>query len=177
LHKETPVSDPKIVASARDAGRRAPVQGSEQMSAWSTLGWVGLVFLVVGGADFVLVWFPPNFGTREWEFATVTQSFNGLPILLLGVGLLVVGSEQAERPWWLHLAGGVAAVLLLWVLVALGFWASNVGLALETVPPELRGGIEKAVAKTVIQAVAYPVLLVYLLRRVWIGRPGRVSAA
>lgn len=164
------MSDPKIVASVKDAGRRATTDVVDASRAWAVLGWIGLAFLVVGGSDFVLVWFPLSFGTREWEFATVTQSFNGLPILLLGVGLLMVASEQVERRWWLYVAAGAAAVLLLWVLAGFGLWASNVGLALETVPDELRVGIQKAVAKTAVQSVAYPVVLGYLVWRAWQGR-------
>lgn len=168
------MNDPKIVASGKDAGRRAPVGAADEVGTWAALGWIGLVFLLVGGADFALVWFPASFGAREWEFATVTQSFNGLPILLLGVGLLMVASEQVDRRWWWYLAVGASALLLLWVLVGVALWTSNVGLALQTVPDELRGGIGKAVVRTTIQAIAYPVLLVYLLKRAWIGGRARV---
>lgn len=163
------MSDPKIVASARDAGRRAPVETADNGSTWAVFGWIGLAFLVVGGADFVLVWFPTGFGTREWEFATVTQAFNGLPILVLGIGLLIGAAGPVGRWWWSHVAGGSAAVLMVWVLAAVALWASNVGLALQTVPDELRVGIEKAVVRTTIQSVAYPVVLGYLLRRAWTG--------
>ena len=162
------MSDSKIVASARDAERRAPVGTSQ--TTWAALGWIGLVFLVVGGVDFVLVWWPPNFGSREWEFGTVTQSFNGLPIVLLGVGLLLVASEELGRRWWTFLAGGGAAVLLLWVLAGLGLWASSAGLALQTVPDELRVGIQKAMSKTLVQAAAYSLALTYLVKRAWFGR-------
>ena len=159
------MSDPKIVASARERSRRAaePAQASQ---GWTVLGWIGLAFLVVGGVDFALVWFPLGFGTREWEFATVTQSFNGLPILLLGVGLLVVAAQQVGRRWWGLVGVGVAAVLLVWILAGAALWASNVSLALSTVPEELRVGVQKAVARTAVQSVVYPLVLLYLVWRV-----------
>ena len=118
------------------------------------------------------MWFPVSFGTREWEFAAVTQSFNGLPILLLGLGLLVVASEQLERRWWGLVATGVAGGLLLWILAGAALWASNVSLALSAVPEEVVTGVRKAVAKTAVQSVVYTAVLAYL---VWKGvGPGGV---
>jgi len=163
------VSDPKIVASSRERGRRAPPEPAESVQGWAVLGWIGLAFVVVGGTDFALVWFPLGFGTREWEFATVTQAFNGLPILLLGIGLLLVASERVERRWWRLLALGAAVGLLAWVLAGVALWASNVGLALSTVPEELRSGVRKAVARTAVQSTVYPVMLAYLSWRAWRG--------
>jgi hypothetical protein len=117
--------------------------------------------------DFALVWVPLNFGNSEWQFATVTQSFNGLPILLLGLGLLMVSAEQIGRPWWGTLGMLGAGGLLLWMLVGIALWASNVSLALETVPDDLASEVQRAVAKTAVQSVVYPLALVFLM---WSGR-------
>ena len=164
------MSDPKIVASAKEQSRWAPAESRESRRGWAVLGWIGLAFLVVGGMDFALVWFPFRFGNREWEFATVTQSFNGLPILLLGVGLLVVASERLERRWWGLVGLGVAVVLLVWILAGAALWAANVSLALSTVPEELRVGIQRAVAKTAVQSVVYVAVLTYLAVSMWRAR-------
>jgi hypothetical protein len=134
------------------------------------LGWIGSAFLAVGAVDFGLAWVPLDFGTPEWEFATVTQSFNGLPILLLGIGLLNAAAEQTGRRWWGMVGAGAALVLLLWVLTGFVFWANNVSLALTTVPPEVAIGVQKAIAKTAVQSVVYSTVLVYLLGRAWRAR-------
>ena len=165
-----------IVASGRSLQTVRSASGDSRR-VWATLGWIGLVFLLVGGADFALVWFPPNFGAREWEFAAVTQSFNGLPILLLGLGLLMVAAEEVERRWWGAVGAGVAGVLFLWVLVGFVLWAMNVPLALETVPENLRMGVQKAVMKTLVQSVAYPTVLAYLMWRAWTGRKDASAGA
>ena len=164
------MSDPKIVASAREAGRRAPDQAPRSSRAWAVLGWIGLAFLVVGGADFALTWFPTDFGNPEWEFGTVTASFNGLPILSLGLGLLVVAAEQLERRWWSTLGVLFALVLLVWILVGSVLWSMTVSLALQTVPDELVTGVRRAVAKTALQSVVFQLLLAYLVWRGWAGR-------
>lgn len=160
------MNEPMIVASAKDRGA---AMSEDSTQAWLVLGWIGLAFLVVGGFDFALAWFPMNFGMREWVFGTVTQSFNGLPILVLGVGLLTVASGQTQRRWWGLLGFGVTLLLLVWVLAAFVLWAGNVSLAMETVPEELALGVQRAIAKTLVQSLVYPAVLVYLLRRTWVA--------
>jgi len=167
------VSDPKIVASARNQVHPGSVPRDSSRS-WLVLGWIGLVFLTVGGVDFALTWIPPNFGSPEWEFGTVTQSFNGLPILLLGLGLLTVASEQGERRWWGTFGMVGSAGLLVWVLVGAVLWSRTVSLALETVPAEVELDIQRSVAKTLVQAIAYTLALSYLAWRGWtLGRGSR----
>jgi hypothetical protein len=166
------VSDPKIVASGRNQVHPGSVP-SDSSGSWAVLGWIGLAFLVVGGSDFALVWFPLNFGNPEWEFGTVTQSFNGLPILLLGLGLLVAGADQVGRRWWGTLGLGAAVGLLLWVLMGFVIWANRVSLALETVPDELEVGIQRAVAKTLVQAITYSAALGYLAWKGWAVAKGK----
>lgn len=160
------MSDPKIVASAK-AQSRQPPKAVDSSQAWAVLGWIGLAFLLVGGSDFALVWFPLRIGTREWEFATVTQSFNGLPILLLGVGLLVVAAERLERRWWWVVGLVAATVMLLWVLLGVVLWSMNASLALQTAPENLAQGVQKAVAKTLIQSLVYTAAFAYLIVRAW----------
>ena len=162
------MNDPKIVASSRDRGRRASAQ-VEGPLAWAVLGWIGLAFLVVGGSDFALTWFPLDLGNPEWKFGTVTASFNGLPILMLGVGFLVVASQELGRRWWGTLGLSVGVVLAVWILVGLALWSGTVSLALQTVPDELRTGVRRAVAKTLLQSVCFEAFLVYLIWRATVG--------
>lgn len=165
------MNESMIVSSAAKGRERERISVSEsQLSAWRVLGWIGLVFLVVGGMDFVLVWSPTNFASREWQFGSVTQSFNGLPILLLGIGLLTVAGEQAERAAFQWLGTGGAALLLLAVVGGFVLWLSNVSLAMTTVPDNLARGVQEAIVKTAVQSVAYTAALGYLLGRAWLGR-------
>jgi hypothetical protein len=165
--QEHTVNDPRIVASPKEQGRGARPGAVVSNQVWTVLGWVGFAFVLVGGTDFALVWLPLEIGTREWEFAVVTQSFNGLPILLLGVGLLIAAAEQVGPRWWAYAGNGVAGVLLVWILAGTALWGSNVGLALSTVPEDVRIGVQKAVAKTSVQAVVYAVVLALVLGRAW----------
>ncbi len=169
------MNEPMIVASAKDQGSRHSAASEVSTRAWLVLGWIGLAFLTVGGADFLLTWFPLQLGNREWEFATVTQTFNGLPILLLGIGLLTVAAEQVERRWWGLIAVSAAGLLAVWIVVGFVIWALNVQLALATVPAELAPGIRKAIVKTFLQSLTYPAVMLYLVRRAWLQRPKAVD--
>lgn len=160
------MSDSKIVASAKQVRHGGSMQPDSRRS-WLILGWIGLAFLVVGGTDFLLTWIPVDFGNQEWEFGTVTQSFNGLPILLLGVGLLTVAAKAVERRWWELLGLGASALLLAWVVAGAVLWSLNLSLALEMVPQELEIGVRRAVAQTLVQCVTYTLALSYLTLKGW----------
>ena len=169
------MTEPKIVASTRSRPDPSGHSSPDATGPWLVLGWVGLAFLTIGGADFALTWLPTGFGNREWEFGTVTQSLNALPIVLLGIGLTTAAGEQVGRRWW-SLVGGIAAGLLLaWVLLAVVLWALSVQLAFATVPDNLALGLRKAALKTSLQSLVYPAVLFYLLRRAWLGFRGRGS--
>lgn len=162
LQKDIGVSDSKLVLPEKGSSKARSPKSGDAIRTWAILGWVGLAFLVVGGADFALTWYPMDFGNREWEFGTVTASFNGLPILVLGLGLLLTSSLQSGRRWWSLLAALGAFVLALWIVVGVVLWATNVPLALSSVPPDVMIGMKKSIAKTVVQSVTYPVVLTYL---------------
>ena len=90
------MSDPKLVMPEKSSSKARRALPPDPVRTWALLGWVGVAFIVVGGVDFALTWYPMNFGNREWEFGTVTASFNGLPILLLGQGYCSLpGSRRA----------------------------------------------------------------------------------
>jgi hypothetical protein len=59
------------------------------VGAWQVLATVGWVFIVVGGLDVGLVWFPPAFGNQGWEFGSITAALNGLPLPVMGTALVL----------------------------------------------------------------------------------------
>lgn len=159
-NKENDVSESKLVMAEKGKGR-----AFRPKDVWALLGWVGLTFLIIGGFDFALTWVPTNFGNREWAFGTVTQSFNGLPIVVLGLGLLLASSILTDRTWLAWVAAIGAFGLLVWVLVGAVIWSMTVSIALSSTPEEVLLGIKKAIAKTAMQSVLYSVLLGYMTWR------------
>jgi hypothetical protein len=157
------VSESKVVVGkGKKASRWPPRPEAVRSGLGSVTGWTGLTFLLVGGFDFALTWYPSDFGNREWEFGTVTASLNGLPVPTIGLVLLLAGAILLERRWWAGVVAVVSWVGMLWVLVGIVLWATTIPLAVQTVPPEVALGLKKAVAKSALQSLMYPVILAYL---------------
>jgi hypothetical protein len=141
---------------AHARNRRTPPDAIERILA--LVRWTGLALLVLGATDVALTWLPTGFGSREWEFATVTASFNGMPVILLGLVLVVATAGWEERRWWSLGAGLVAAAFVLFALGAIALWAGSVPLALGSVEGLALVGLKKAIFKTTLQGVVLPVI-------------------
>lgn len=157
------MSRPTVVVGAEAKKGRWP-PGTEQVrrGLGSITGWSGLAFLLIGGSDFALTWYPFDFGNREWEFGTVTASLNGLPVPTMGLALLLVGALLLERRWWSVLVALAAFGMALWVLAGAVLWGTTVPLAVQSVPPDVAVGLKKAVLKGALQAVLYPGILLFI---------------
>lgn len=132
---------------------------------WRVLLTIGLLFVVVGGFDVALVWYPARFGVPEFEFASVAASLNSLPVVTMGVALLVVASSRLElrKTAWLVLLVIIALGLL--VLVGGVLFGLTVPLALQAeVEPVVLTGLKKQIVKGVVQLVAYGITYLMLAR-------------
>lgn len=154
------------VKHSAEAPEKSPLE-PRALGAGAIVGWVGLAFLLVGGADFTLTWVPTNFGNPEWEFGTLTASLNGLPVPLFGLAGVFWAGETARRKGVVAFATLCAVCFLLVILYGLVLWATNIPLALQSVPPEIARGLKRALLKTSVQGVVYPLVLAYLARRGW----------
>ena len=144
---------------AKDTGSRKKGSHPEIFERGLTfVRWVGLAFFILGSTDVALTWLPVDFGNREWEFATVTASFNGMPVIILGLMLVVVVAALEARRWWALGGGIVGLALLVFVLGAIGLWATNLPLALGAVEGAVLTGLKKAVLKTAVQSVVLPLV-------------------
>jgi len=164
---------PKVLTGRNEEPR--PTASDEPSPSRAVWAWTGLAFLIVGGADVALTWFPMQFGNPEWEFGSVTAAMNGLPVPMLGLAAMIWASAEGRRKWMATLSVVVGAVLLLCILAGLVLWATGIPLALQSVPANLSVGLEKALVKTSIQEVVYPVLLVFLTVRAWRAARSRAS--
>jgi hypothetical protein len=128
----------------------------------SFLRWVGLVMVALGTSDIALIWLPLNIGNPAWESAAVMASFQGVPIVLVGLTLVVVASALEVQPWWALGAGVVAVVFLLFVLGGTALWAANLREALASaegvVPTDLRKAMVQASTQGVVLTIAFGIV-------------------
>ncbi len=133
---------------------------------------LGVTFLVVGLVDLVLLWIPAQMESVAWEFATVGRTLDGLPMPVLGLGLLAYGVSRHPRMGYKALRGFVG-VFSLFALVLVGLavlFATLAPAVLSQTPLEALDGVRRAVIRHSIQAVAYSVALVTLARTLWRSR-------
>ncbi len=159
---------PRVLRDDRHSGT-----GDSRLSpefAWRVLLWIGSAFVVAGFADLALAWYPSAFGSSDWEFGTITQTLNGLPVPALGLALVM--ASAAARGW----RGAVRAVAVLFglwavVLMALGLlYATSIPIGLRAVVDEVpRLGLKKAIARSVVQFAGYSVVFLVLAIIGWRG--------
>ncbi|HET8634749.1 MAG TPA: hypothetical protein VFL88_11445 [Gemmatimonadales bacterium] len=161
------MASPRVLVREDSEGRKRSWRPPAPDFGWKLLGWVGGVLLIVGLIDLGLAFYPPMFGNPNWEFGTISSQLNSLPVPTLGLGLLLGaavarGWELGMRIWAI-----VGIVLAVFIVAAAVLWALNLPLAFRSVQePAARLGLKKSVAKSVAQAILYPVAFL------WIGWQG-----
>lgn len=162
--------------SDRQPGSPRPPIAQEQLAGLA--GGIGVLFVLVAGVDVLLTWFPTSFGNREWEFGTVSASFNGLLSVTFGFALIQLWFAHVERASALRALGVVHIVVALLIIGAALMYARNVSIALSAATAGGAGtGIMKAVIKTSFQSIAFPIAFLLLARLsfLWAGQVSRAS--
>jgi len=160
------MGEPRVLVQARRNESR-PLNAAPDFG-WLLLGWVGAAFVLIGGLDVALTWYPTHVGSPEWEFGTVSASLDGLPVPAMGLALVVASGAARGIGWVVRGLALVFGVLALAIVVAGLLYATNVPIALQSVTdPVVRTGVTKAVAKTCAQAVVYPLAFAWIAVKGW----------
>jgi len=147
------MADAPVIIGARDD--KGAHWSPKPEVGWTLLRILGLMFVVAGGIDLALLWYPSRMGTPEFEFATITQFVAGLPVVTMGLVALAISAAGSGSRGWL-MAVGVLAIVAVAVLAVLAvIYATTVPLALRTVSMEVKVGIKKSVVKMVVQCLGY----------------------
>jgi hypothetical protein len=149
-------------ARSEEADRIARAKG------WAILGWVGLLFVLVGGVDLSLAIWPIAFRDPTWEFGTAVTILSGLSVLTLGLGLALVSAVCLRKAGLIRTLAIVLAVLCVLVLAVSLLLATTAPMALRGVTdPVVQLGVRKAIAKGAALAVFYSVAFAWLAVQGW----------
>jgi len=144
------------------------VRASDAVAA-TVVTLLGTAFTVVGLVDLGLLWNPPNFGSSSWEFATLSQTFDSLPMTTLGLGLLAFGFllQPRSRPIQVRVMAGIFALVAIFLL-ALGILYFTVAPeVMRQAPPEAVTALNRAIVKNVAEIIIYPVTFASLAVLLW----------
>lgn len=161
MSEQTPDKSRKILVG-EDKKVRAGAPDLVGASLWPMLTIAGIALLAVGLSDLGLAWYPPAFGNREWEFGTVTAILNGMPVVLMGTVFVYLGAANRDMVRFTKVIGILSALGALIIVVLAAIYLTNVPLALQSVEGPILTGVKKAIVKTVIQSVVYPLTFGYL---------------
>ncbi len=130
---------------------------------WGVLRALGATLALVGALDLGLLWYPAQWGSPEFEFATISRFADGLPVISMGLALLVVSALAAEsrRASWVA-CGLVGAMALLVAVLGLVFLL-DVPIALRAnLDPTVRLGVKKVIVKTLLELGIWWLLMAFL---------------
>jgi hypothetical protein len=151
--------------SGRGATVARPVTGNfslSQLSAWRVLGWLGTAYLIMSVIDLALGWYPLGFGTPEWEFGTISGTFQGLAIPTLALYLILCSAVARERPGIVKAVSVGMLALAIFLAILFIIYLTSVPIALRAVEtnPIIHMGMKKAIVKSATLFLGYEVLYV-----------------
>ncbi|HEX6135407.1 MAG TPA: hypothetical protein VFZ24_15665 [Longimicrobiales bacterium] len=109
---------------------------------------LGLAITAVGFIDLGFAWFPWRFGNGEWEFGTVSRTFDSLALVSVGIGLVAAAAVSRPSRWLIGTVAAVATIVLLGLLGSILIYALNLPVALRAVPAGASGALQRAVMRT-----------------------------
>jgi hypothetical protein len=127
----------------------------------------GLTLVVIGLLDLGFAWIPAQFGNGEWEFGTISRTFDNLALLTVGAGLLLGAALYRGSPTLLRVLGTIFGLLALALLGAAAIYALNLPLAFRAIPDAARETLTRAVWRTGVFATVYVALYGWLSWFTW----------
>lgn len=146
----------------RDSGE--PVKARSMDRAWSVAVVAGAVFAILGWTDVLLLWYPLRIGTPEWEFATISGTFDALPLATIGTLVLVAYLVMRGRQLTQRIAGGMLVGVSLAFVAAFILFALSFVTGIAAVGADTKWILYRAGIKTAVSALAYTTVYVVFAR-------------
>jgi hypothetical protein len=166
-----------------DDGRRRKGIGPLPLSSLSDLAPLliaaGTVLAVAGWVDVALFYYPSQFSSPEWEFGTIAQTFDAMPLPTLGLLLIALGIRaRGGSVLWSRSMAVVLAIVALLCIAALLLFAMDVPLALKAMksaggqadPQQaalISSGLKRGMAKVILFSVCYATAFAWMAVIMW----------
>jgi hypothetical protein len=152
-------------------GGTGPVAALDQELAFRIAFVAGLALAVVGWVDVAFIWYPPRWASVDWEFGSVSGTFDALPLSTIGLTLMAMSAVARGRT----VAARVLAALMLFLAVAMVVFVVvlllDVPVVLRALQEQVRPVMKRSVTKTLAIAASY--LVLYTVTGVWLIRRAR----
>ncbi len=139
----------------------------------------GFVLAVAGWVDVGLFYYPSQFGSPEWEFGTIAQTFDAIPLATLGMVLLALGVRARGASVAVsRIVAVVLGIVAVLCLAALVLFVLDVPLALKAMQRAatqanaqraavVSSGLKRGILKVVVFATGYAVAYGWMSVTMW----------
>lgn len=131
----------------------------------------GAALLLVGLVRLGLLWFPLRWGVAAWEFGTVSQSTETMPIIFVGLSLLTYGIVHlpaAPASWVRGISAAFASLVPLLVLAGVRFLMAMPFVMAEA-PDQAVNALRRTIFQTTMEIVLYGTAAALIARLLWRG--------
>lgn len=144
-----------------------PAQPAPAVALFPPVLALGLTLVGVALIDHGLSWLPLRLGSAEWEFGTISRTFDGLALGTIGMMLITCAAVLRNSAVFLRALAFVLALLFAFLLASAFVYALSAMVALAATPPEAASLVRRAVARTSAFAVLYLVLYGWAVWFIW----------
>lgn len=172
----TPILTPDHGGRRRGLG---PLPPSSVSALAPLLLAAGFALAVAGWVDVGLFYYPSHFGSPDWEFGTIAQTLDAMPLPTLGLALVAIGIRvRGGALVWTRGMAVVLGIVALLCLAALVLFALDIPLALKAMqhtatqansPPAaiVSSGLKRGMAKVIVFSVCYTAAYAWMSVSMW----------
>ncbi|MFW6079397.1 MAG: hypothetical protein ACODAE_07250 [Gemmatimonadota bacterium] len=123
---------------------------------------LGVTLAIVGWTDVVLGWFPLQLGSPEWEFGTISATFDGLPLATIGLTLIALGVADGGGRRARRIAAFALWTVAAFLAALFAIYVTDLPLAWQGAGDSLRSTLVSAIIRTSTFAVVYLIFFSWL---------------
>lgn len=157
-------AEPQILVGQSKVGQTAMV---DLRDLHTPALWIGISLAIVTIVNFALLWWRPSFGNAEWEFATIGQTIDRIPLLVVSLALIVYGALQSGSVNGTRGVAVFCVIIALWIIGSSVLYGMASLVAFKLVPGNQLSVVKRTVAKNLFGAMVYTILFGSLAVQLW----------